>query len=174
MINDEFKAIKSQIGVQINDLSDIESILENQLIMVAAIPLDDNQYGQSKSKTPVVKKVSKPRQVPEALKHPTTQTEMLRARIRVFWLLRFLVLFLTRYEPDFNKAIKENPILLEQRAVESWIEGQQVTLGTQTSIDSVLCVIRLNQKMVVRHVLLDPEYFILVEVDQDDITKQKE
>ena len=43
-----------------------------------------------------------------------------------------------------------------------------------TSIDSVLCVIRINQKMVVRHVLLDPEYFLLVEVDQDEMTKKQQ
>ena len=61
--------------------------------------------------------------MPEALKHPTTQTEMLKARIRVFWLLRFLVLFLTRYGPDLNKKIKQNPILSDERDVESWQEG---------------------------------------------------
>ena len=28
--------------------------------------------------------------------------------------------------------------------------------------------------MVVRHVLLDPEYFLLVEVDQDEMTKKQQ
>jgi len=42
-----------------------------------------------------------------------------------------------------------------------------------TPIDSVLCVIRLNQKMVVRHVLLDPEYLLLVEVDQEEVKRQQ-
>lgn len=107
MINDEFKATKDQVGVQINDLSDIESILDNQLVMVSAIHLDDDQSSASqKSKTPQHKNNSKPRNVPEALKHPTTQTEMLKARIRVFWLLRFLILFLTEYKVDMNKTIK--------------------------------------------------------------------
>lgn len=41
-------------------------------------------------------------------------------------------------------------------------------------LDSVLCVIRISQKMVVRHVLLDPEYFLLVEVDQDEIKRQQQ
>ena len=97
---------------------------------------------------------------------------MLKARIRVFWLLRFLVLFLTRYDLDMNRSIKANPMMADQRPVVSWEEGQQVKLGHQ-SIDSVLCVIRLNQKMVVRHVLLDPEYFLLVEVDQEDVLRQQ-
>ena len=97
---------------------------------------------------------------------------MLKARIRVFWLLRYLVLYLTQYSGDLNKMIKVNPILSEQRPVESWQEGQTVQVG-DTAIDSVICVIRLNQKMVVRHVMLDPEYFILVEVDQD-VMKQRQ
>ena len=54
---------------------------------------------------------------------------MLKARIRVFWLLRFLVLFLTRYDLDMNRSIKANPMMADQRPVVSWEEGQQVTLG---------------------------------------------
>ena len=48
---------------------------------------------------------------------------MLKARIRVFWLLRFLALFLTQYSGELNKQIKVNPMLCEQRAVETWEEG---------------------------------------------------
>ena len=55
---------------------------------------------------------------------------MLKARIRVFWLLRFLVLFLTRYDSELNKMIKTNPMLAEQRDVEKWTEGQRVKLGS--------------------------------------------
>ena len=86
---------------------------------------------------------NKPRHVPEALKHPTNQMETLKARIRVFWLLRFLMLFLTSYDAELNKKIKTNPMLADQRDVEKWTEGQHVKLGNQ-AIDSVLCVIRLN------------------------------
>lgn len=115
-----------------SDLRDIESVLENQLVMVSTIPSDEDQsassggHGQPKSKTPMVKSGtgSKPRNVPDALKNPTNQTEMLKARIRVFWLLRFLVMFLTKYNSDLNRMIKTNPMLSEQREVESWEEGQ--------------------------------------------------
>ena len=41
----------------------------------------------------------------------------------------------------------------------------------EEKVDVVLCVIRVNQNMVVRHVMLDPEYFILVEVDQDEMKR---
>ena len=48
---------------------------------------------------------------------------MLRARIRIFWLLRFLMLFLTRYDSELNRVIKTNPMVLDERPVESWTEG---------------------------------------------------
>ena len=84
-----------------------------------------------KSKTPQVKQMqsNKPRHVPEELKHPTSQMETLKARIRVFWLLRFLVLFLTRYDAELNRQIKTNPMLADQREVEKWTEGDRVRLG---------------------------------------------
>ncbi len=43
MINEEFNAVKGQMSSQIQDMSDIETIIENQLVMVSAIPLDDDQ-----------------------------------------------------------------------------------------------------------------------------------
>lgn len=42
VINEEFNTVKSII----NDLSDIDSILENSLIMVSAIPLDKETANQ--------------------------------------------------------------------------------------------------------------------------------
>ena len=39
----------------------------------------------------------------------------MKARIRVFWILRFLVLFLTRYDNELNRSIKTNPLMAEQR-----------------------------------------------------------
>ena len=59
LINDEFTALKSQMSGQMNDLGDIESMLDNPLVMVSAIPLEEesSQHGGSssahhKSKTP--------------------------------------------------------------------------------------------------------------------------
>ena len=122
------------------DLEEIEAMLDNPLLMVSAIPLEEESSQASgngdarglssvlhKSKTRQVKQgqnSNKPRHVPEALKHPTSQTETLKARIRVFWILRFLVLFLTQYDAELNKRIKSNPMLAEQREIEKWTEGQ--------------------------------------------------
>ena len=92
--------------------------------MISAIPDEENTTGhqsRQKSKTPAVTpRSSKPRHIPEALKHPCAQMDMLKARIRVFWLLRFLVLFLTRYDTELNKLIKQNPMLADLRPVETW------------------------------------------------------
>ena len=41
LINDEFTALKSQMSGQMNDLGDIESMLDNPLVMVSAIPLEE-------------------------------------------------------------------------------------------------------------------------------------
>jgi hypothetical protein len=60
-----------------HDLVDIETLLENPLVMVSAIAFEEgsgttgaNPSHAHKSKTPQVKQNSKPRYVPDALKHP--------------------------------------------------------------------------------------------------------
>lgn len=61
--------------------------------------------------------------MPDELKHPSKTIDILRARIRMFWLLRYLLLNLTRNDSESNKLLKINPLLSEQRTVESWDEG---------------------------------------------------
>ena len=96
--------------------------------MVPAIPLEEDismstSNANNRNKANMPKAPSKPRHVPEALRSPSSQIEMLRARIRIFWLLRFLMLFLTRYDSELNRVIKTNPMVLDERPVESWTEG---------------------------------------------------
>jgi len=64
---------------QMHDLADIETLLENPLVMVSAIAFEDdsgttgvNQSHAPKNKTSQVKQNSKPKYVPDALKHPST------------------------------------------------------------------------------------------------------
>ena len=52
------------------------------------------------------------------------------------------MLFLTRYDSELNRVIKTNPMVLDERPVESWTEGQHVQLDGSQAVDSVLCVIR--------------------------------
>ena len=82
LINEEFEQLKGQMSGQMNDLDEIEAMLDNPLVMVSAIPSEDDsqQYGGgnsnqsvlNKSKTPQVKQMqsNKPRHVPDSLKHP--------------------------------------------------------------------------------------------------------
>ena len=50
--------------------------------------------------------------------------------------------------------------------MESWVEGQvtKIQQSGSTPVEMILCNIRLNQKMEVRHVLVDPDYFLLIEI----------
>ena len=92
----------------------------------------------------MLKPPSKPRHVPEALRSPSSQLEMLKARIRIFWLLRFMMLFLTRYDTELNREIKTNPMMCEVRPVESWQEGQHVQLDGTKWMDDQQTVIQLT------------------------------
>ena len=161
---------------QISDSSEVDAILENPLIMVSAIPQEEPQIEESKQfrsknkkKTEMIiqkKPRNMPKKVPDDLKHPSKAIEILKARIRMFWLLRYLLFNLTRNDSESNKLLKINPLLSEQRPVETWTEGltTKITQSGSNPVEMILCNIRLNQKMEVRHVLVDPDYFILVEI----------
>ena len=84
----------------------------------------------------------------------------------MFWLLRYLVFNLLRNDSESSKLLKINPLISEKRSVENWTEGLETTIQSQgqDQIEMILCNIRLNQKMEVRHVLVDPDYFLLVEI----------
>ena len=84
----------------------------------------------------------------------------------MFWLLRYLVYNLIHNDSESNKLLKINPLLSDKRPAETWTEGLETTIRSLGSeqIEMILCNIRLNQKMEVRHVLVDPDYFLLVEI----------
>ena len=42
LINEEFTALKNQMSGQMNDLTDIERLLENPLVMVSALAFEDD------------------------------------------------------------------------------------------------------------------------------------
>ena len=51
----------------------------------------------------------------------------------------------------------------EERAIAEWAIGSSYEVSTD--IELVLCNIRINQKMSVRYVIIDPDFFLLVEPD---------
>ena len=64
-----------------------------------------------------------PKRVPEDLKHPTKAIDILRARIRMFWLLRYLLYNLTCCDSESNKMLRYNPLISDTRPAETWVEG---------------------------------------------------
>jgi len=103
--------------------------------------------------------------VPEALKHPTKEIDILRARIRMFWQLRYLMAHLTGYSSESNQTLKRNPLSDASRPVDTWTEGQCVNINKGVNpVELVLANIRINKKMEVRHILFDSDYFLLVEI----------
>ena len=91
--------------------------------MVSAIPeeepqIEEQKQGAKKKKKPtemIIQKKPKnmPKRVPDDLKHPSKAIDILKARIRMFWLLRYMLFNLTRNDSESNKLLKINPLLSE-------------------------------------------------------------
>jgi len=60
--------------------------------------------------------------------------------------------------------LKENPIERDVSELANWIEGKCYEISPKS--DPILCNIRVALKMHVRYVLIDEEYFALIEPDQ--------
>ena len=88
----------------------------------------------------------KPRHVPEALRYPTKETDMLRVRVRMFWIMRYMVLNLTQNSAQLHNVLRRNPLLSEQRPVEFWEAGQVTTIGLQ-KFELIHCNVRIDNKM---------------------------
>ena len=109
--------------------------------MVSAIPDEEpsaeeqkHPFRSKKKPTEMViqkKQRNLPKRVPDDLKHPQKPLEILRARIRMFWLLRYLVFNLLRNDSESSKLLKINPLISEKRAVENWNEGLETTIQSQ-------------------------------------------
>lgn len=89
---------------------------------------------------------------------------MLKARIKVFWTLRQMILQLTEDYNFSNQLMKVNPLLPRSSLLEACQEGQIMQLSDKESVEKILCNIRTNQKMEIRHVVADQDYFMLVEL----------
>ncbi len=60
-------------------------------------------------------------------------------------------------------SLREYPIKREERQIHHWQEGKAYDISANNEL--ILCNVRLQQKMLVRYVLVDPDFFILVEPD---------
>ena len=61
-------------------------------------------------------------------------------------------------------GIDVNPIAREQTVIHSWEQGGSYLLPS-VNVELILCNQRVNKKMCVRYVMIDPEFFILIEPD---------
>jgi hypothetical protein len=74
-----------------------------------------------------------------------------------------MIFHLLQNDGQTNLRLKENPIPKEEREVSKWQVGQSFEVAPDFEL--ILCNIKLNGKMNVRYVIVDEEYFMLVEPD---------
>ncbi|TNV84769.1 hypothetical protein FGO68_gene16079 [Halteria grandinella] len=126
-------------------LSEIEPLLEEPLLIV-----------------PVIDEKQAKRAIPQQLLLQIKDIEVVRMRIRGFFSLRHMNFMLTQNDGQSINQMKENPMKRDERETAQWQQGETYEL-TQECGDPILCNVRINQKMCVRYVLIDQEYFILIE-----------
>ena len=61
-------------------------------------------------------------------------------------------------------GIDVNPIAREPSPIHQWEQGGSYLLPS-VNVELILCNQRVGKKMCVRYVLIDPEFFVLIEPD---------
>lgn len=85
-------------------------------------------------------------------------TDFSASHIQVFLLLRFLHAHLTAFSGTTSSELRATWTF--SRSVDSWQKGASV--ATNVNSEMILCNVRSEDQMAVRHVLVDPDYFLLV------------
>jgi hypothetical protein len=123
-------------------------LLRNPLFMLPSI--DPNQIN---------------RRVPSQLTFPRKPVDLLRSKIKVFLAIRYAANLLTGLQGQNRQSGSEsNPISREQTPIHSWQQGSSYLLPS-VNVELILCNERKNKQMCVRYVMIDPEFFILIEPD---------
>lgn len=91
------------------------------------------------------------------------ELDVIRMRIKVFLSLRHMIYHLTLNDGTILQKLKENPLKRDEREVAKWVQGQSYEISANNEL--ILCNVRIQQKMQVRYVLVDQDYFILIEPD---------
>lgn len=84
------------------------------------------------------------------------------AHMNVFIVLRHLKAHLINFEPDTIQTLKQTWV--RERPEDTW-RPQQVIENEETEL--ILCNAKINSKMTVCYVLVDSDYFILVQLVSD-------
>ena len=89
--------------------------------------------------------------------------DIVRMRIRTFFTLRYMIFHLTLNDGTSSLKLKENPMKRDERDIAKWVQGSSSEISQENEL--ILCNVKVTQKMCVRYVLVDQDYFILVEPD---------
>ena len=135
----------------------MRDLMKNPLVMLPSI--NDRQIN---------------RRVPPELIYSKKAIEILSNKIQIFLTLRSLVNTLggnsiahvgDRTVIDSGYAgIDVNPIARELTPIHSWEVAGSYQLPS-VNVELILCNQRIDKKMCVRYVMIDPEFFILIEPD---------
>jgi len=93
--------------------------------------------------------------------------------MRIFFIIRHILYHLTANDEELSKKMKLNPIKSQDHpsATSKWQEDQSYSIMSMDTLfidrESILCNVRENQKMQVRYVMNDPDYFILFEYEMN-------
>lgn len=156
VLEEEFNNFKINLMMD-TQLDQIDQLMSNPLIMLPSI--NDRQIN---------------RRVPPQLLYSKKSIEILSNKIQIFLTLRQLVNILggnsiakigDKTVIDSGYAgIDVNPIARETTPIHSWEEGGSYQLPS-VNVELILCNQRVEKKMSVRYVMIDPEFFILIEPD---------
>ena len=112
------------------------------------------------------------RRIPTQLNYVTQPVDVLRTKIQIFLYLKQTIQLLIKPQPDERSGSSKeskhandiNPISRPQTVIHSWVCGQSYQLPS-VNVELILCNQRVNKKMCVRYVMIDPEFLIIIEPD---------
>ena len=106
------------------------------------------------------------RRVPPQLFYAKIAIDYLSNKLQVFLTYRQIVGLLCEGAPNEQSygGIDVNPIAREQTVIHSWEQLKSYQLPS-VNVELILCNVREHKRMMVRYVMIDPEFFILIEPD---------
>jgi hypothetical protein len=156
VLEEEFNNFKHSSMME-TQLKDLDDLMSNPLIMLSQI--NDRQIN---------------RRIPNQLMYAKKAIEILVNKVHIFLSLRHIVNLLcgnqilvkdnqTVIQSEYA-GIDVNPIAREITPIHGWEQSGSYQLPS-VNVELILCNQRVGKKMCVRYVMIDPEFFILIEPD---------
>eukprot|EP00347_Sterkiella_histriomuscorum_P015039 403358539 len=122
---------------------EIDNLITDPLIMLPT--LDEKQL----------------KRIPNALMYPSKDHEIIRMRIKIFLSLRHMIFTLLQNDGSIIQKTRENPMKKDERETQKWIQGNSYEISANNEL--ILCNIMQGSKKVIRYVLVDQDFLILIE-----------